>query len=160
MSKIWQVLNDKNSVLVFDVDGVLASIEWGDYTHYGMSDEEWMSTYKNGAKFYKSDCVIKKMQDFIKDKDKERIYVITKVYVVEEFEDKRAFLNENYGILPDHVFYVFKNTEKVDYLNEIKEKYPEIEDKSVAMIDDNTDVLTDVMERTGYTTIHISSFLD
>ena len=38
MSHIKELLNDKESVLVFDVDGVLALLEWGKYNHYNEND--------------------------------------------------------------------------------------------------------------------------
>ena len=41
MSKIRELLKDPRSVLVFDVDGVLAVMEWGEYNHYGEDDETW-----------------------------------------------------------------------------------------------------------------------
>ena len=41
MSKIKEVLENKDSVIAFDVDGVLAPIEYGEYNHYYANDEEW-----------------------------------------------------------------------------------------------------------------------
>ena len=41
MNRIKELLNDEESVLVFDVDGVLAVLEFGERNHYYFSDEEW-----------------------------------------------------------------------------------------------------------------------
>ena len=43
MSRIKELLNDKNSILVFDVDGVLTVMEFGDRNHYYACDDEWYS---------------------------------------------------------------------------------------------------------------------
>ena len=160
MSKINELLNDKESILVFDVDGVLAVMEWGEYNHYGEDDETWTNMYSEGTYLYTEKYVSKHMQDFLKDKDKSHIYVITKVFTEHELEDKRAYLEKYYNINKDNVFSVKTNIEKIDVLNKIKEMHPEIDDHHLVMIDDTVEVLTSVMVRTPYSTAHISSFLD
>jgi hypothetical protein len=160
MSKIRELINDNKSVLVFDVDGVLATLEWGEYNHYGEDDETWSNMYREGVSFYTEKYVIKRMQDFLSKKNKENIFVITKVFSEFELSDKKQFLKKYYDILPEHVYSVATNEEKVDVLNEIKKLYPELEDKYLVMIDDTPDILTDVMNRTRFSTAHISSFID
>ncbi len=160
MSKIKEVLNDKNSVLVFDVDGVLAIMEWGEYNHYGETDEDWTNMYTEGTYLYTEKYVSKRMQDFLKDKDMSRIYVITKVFTEHELEDKKVFLEKYYNIKKENVFSVKNNSEKVDLLLKIKEEYPDIDNHNLVMIDDTVEVLTGVMVRTKFSTAHISSFLD
>ncbi len=160
MSKIKEILNDKDSVLVFDVDGVLAIMEWGEYNHYGEDDETWTNMYKEGTYLYTEKYVSKRMQKFLEDKDKSRIYVISKVFTEHELEDKKAFLEKYYNIDRNHVYSVRNNPEKIDILNDIKEKHPEIDDHHLVMIDDTVDILTGVMVRTNYSTAHVSSFLD
>ena len=39
MSKIREIINDENSILVFDIDGVLATMEWGEYNHFAHTEE-------------------------------------------------------------------------------------------------------------------------
>jgi len=160
MSKIKEILNDKESVLVFDVDGVLAILEWGEYNHYGENDETWAKKYEKRENFYTEQYVSKRMQNFLKDKDKNRIYVITKAFSENEAEDKRDFVKKYYGIPRDHVFYVENNLDKTDVFIKIKEEYPDLPDRKFVMIDDTVEVLTDIMNKTGYTTVHVSSFLD
>lgn len=160
MSKIREILNDPESVLVFDIDGVLAVMEWGEYHHYGQDDETWAKMYEQKRNFYTADFVSKRMQDFVKSKDTSRIYVITKAFNENEAEDKRNFAYEFYGIPKGHVYYVMHNLDKSKVLIEIKKKYPELPDKHLVMIDDTVEILTDVMEKTNFSTAHISSFLD
>ena len=160
MSKIREILNDKESVLVFDIDGVLALFEWGEHNHYGDDDETWSKMYEKGGNYYTEKFVIKKMQNFLKDRDKSRIYVITKAFNDNEAEDKKYFANNFYGIPKEHVFYVKNNIDKTKVLCDIKNEYKEIPDYKLVMIDDTVEVLTHVMENTGFSTVHISSFLD
>lgn len=160
MSKIKSILKDDESVLVFDIDGVLAVMEFGDNTHFVLSDDEWMKECESGTNFYTEELVSKKMQDFLKNKDKSKLYVITKAYNENEYEMKKTFSNLYYGIPKENVFYVENNEDKVNILVKIKEKYPDLEDEKIVMIEDTVDVLNSVMENTKFSTAHISSFLD
>ena len=160
MSKIKELLKDKESVLAFDVDGVLALLEFGEYHHYILSDEEWDKAIGEGRNFYTDEKVSKKMQAFLKDKDMDRIYVITKASTVKEFEYKKIYLSKNYNIKPENMYYVEHNTDKKEKMKLIKEKYKDLPDCKMIMIDDTTSVLSDVMEHTNFSTAHISSFLD
>ena len=48
MSKIKQLLRSDDSILVFDVDGVLAILEFGEYNHYEMNDRLWNEANAKG----------------------------------------------------------------------------------------------------------------
>ena len=52
MNKIKELINDKNNVLVFDVDGVLAKLEWGKHNHYELDDEAWTKICAEGTNCY------------------------------------------------------------------------------------------------------------
>ena len=159
-SKIKDILNDNESILVFDVDGVLALLEFGEYNYYIYDDEIWDDKNKNGYNFYKETLVSTKMQSFLANKDMKRIYVITTVGSNNEGEFKRDFVNKYYGILKENVYYVNKNRDKTSVLLKIKEKYPQLNSKKIVMIDDTVDILNEIMEKTDFSTAHISSFLD
>ena len=159
-SKIKDILNDNESILVFDVDGVLSLLEFGEYNHYIYDDEIWDDKNKNGYNFYKETLVSTKMQSFLANKDMKRIYVITTVGSNNEGEFKRDFVNKYYGILKENVYYVNKNRDKTSVLLKIKEKYPQLNSKKIVMIDDTVDILNEIMEKTDFSTAHISSFLD
>ncbi len=100
------------------------------------------------------------MQSFINTLDKERVYVITQIGVEKEGQYKKEYAEKYYGILPENVFFVYRNNDKISRLDEIRSKHPEIEDYQLIMIDDTPDVLTDVQLKTKYSTAHVSSFLD
>lgn len=160
MSRIKELIKDKDSVLVFDVDGVLALMEWGGYNHYELNDEDWAKECENGVNYYTEDKVSSKMQNFLKNKDMSRIYVITTVKNSNEGEFKREFVNKYYNIPKENVFYVEDNMKKLEKLEQIKQKYPELEDYKIVMIEDTVKILNAIMEKTNYSTAHISSFLD
>ena len=160
MSKIKDLLNDEESVLVFDIDGVLAVLEFGEYNHFNDSDEEWFENCSKGINSYTEDKVIPAIQNFLKNKDMNRIYVVTAIGHINEWDFKKEFANKYYNIPKENVFYVKKDSEKKEKLLEIKKKYPELEDYKILMIDDTVSILNDIMENTNFSTVHISSFLD
>ncbi len=160
MNKIKELLKDENSVLVFDIDGVLALLEFGEYNHYYASDEDWDAFVNEDNNLYTEDKVSKKMQEFLKNVDKNRVYVITAIGVNKEGTYKKDFVEKYYGINPSNVYYVDRSTSKIDNLNRIRSMHPEIEDYQLIMIDDTPDVLTEIQNNTKYSTAHISSFFD
>ena len=160
MSKIKELLHDKNSVLVFDIDGVLSLMEFGEYNHYGLlTDEEWNKSCET-TNFYTEDKVSKKIQKFLKNKDMKRVFVVTRVNNKREIGYKEDYVNKYYNILRENVYCVLNENSKVKELDEIRNKFNDIEDYQLIMIDDTTKVLTEIQTRTNYSTAHISSFLD
>ena len=160
MSKIKELLKDKDSVLVFDIDGVLAALEFGEYNHYLLNDNDWNKATSSGMNFYNEDKVCDKIKTFLSDKDMSRIYVITTVGNNNEGEFKKEFANKYYNIPKDNVHCVEDNSRKVIELMKIKEEYPELDDYKIVMIDDTVSILSDIMEKTKFSTAHVSSFLD
>lgn len=160
MTKIRDVLNDDESVLVFDIDGVLAVMEWGEYNHYGQDDDTWTKMYETAANYYTEEFVCKKMQSFLKNKNKDKVFVITKAFTENEANDKKNFAYNFYDIPKEHVYYVESNNDKSRILIDIKNKFPELSDHKLVMIDDTVEVLTNIMDNTPFSTAHVSSFFD
>lgn len=161
MSKIKKLLNDKSSILVFDVDGVLAIMEFGDRNHYyHASDEEWDKQVDNGLNLYTKDKVSKRMQNFLKNKDLNKIYVITTIGVNNEAKYKKKYLEKYYGIYSNNIYFVNKNRDKTSKLIEIRNLNKNVNEEHIIMIDDTTDILSDIQNNTNFSTAHISSFLD
>ena len=126
MSKIKELLNDKKSVLVFDIDGVLALLEFGKYNHFiALSEEEWNKMSEN-TNLYTEDKVSKKMQMFLKDKDMNRVFVVTRVNNTNEIEYKKDYVNKYYNILKDNVYCVMSEDSKVKAINEIRNTFNDI----------------------------------
>ena len=62
------------------------------------------------------------MQDFLRKRNMQRVYVITKGASIEEFNHKKRFVNENYGISMENVYLVEKETEKKEGGKQTKKK--------------------------------------
>ena len=157
-SKIKDLFLNPNTVYIFDVDGVLAKIEYGEYNHYCYDDELWAKMILEND-YYEKVEPIKTMQDFLKSKDLKRVYVVTKVMNDEELKQKKSFLFRNYGILSDHVYAVLSDKEKLNVIRNIQKDYQNLDDKYFVMIDDTVDVLNNIMDNSSFSTVHISSFI-
>lgn len=91
ISKIKTLLMEEKTICIFDVDGVLTPLEFGEYNHYTLNDEMWVEALQNDYDYYAENRPIKVMQDFIAKKDKQRIYVATRVMNEKELEYKKIF---------------------------------------------------------------------
>ena len=159
MSRIKELLNDNESILVFDVDGVLAVMEFGEYNHF-IDEDNWNKNLSKNINMYDESKVSYKMQKFLKNKNMDKIYIITKVNDENEIIHKTSFVQKYYNIKTENVYTVNTEKEKVEKIKLIKGKNKEIDDKRIVMIDDTVEILTDIMENTKFSTVHISSLLD
>lgn len=157
--KISELFDNPNTVYVFDVDGVLAPLEFGEYNHYELNDDDWAKALLE-SDLYANKRSSKTFQKFLATKNKNNVYVATKVMNEREKEQKINFLNKNYGILKDHVFEVYKNEEKLEVIKNLKKLYPDLEDKYFVMIDDTVDVLNHIMFNSAFSTVHVSTFIE
>lgn len=158
MSKINELFARSDTVYIFDVDGVLVRMEFGEYNHYTLNDEDWAEALKEHD-FYEGLKPVLTIQQFLRNKDMSRVYVATKVMNEIEKEQKIRFLNKEYHILPDHVFEVYRNEDKLNVIRKVQNFYPELDERSFVFIDDTVDILTYVMNNSSYCTVHVSSFL-
>ena len=159
MSKIQELLNSDDTILVFDIDGVLARMEFGEYNHFYLSDDEWTKLVEEGYSFYPDTLAMPSLVKYIESKNIDNIYVCSKSYTDKEDAMKVTFVKNNYHIKDDHIFFVKSNDAKLDILNKIKENHPNTPDNHIAMVDDTVDVLNNIMENSGFATVHISSFV-
>lgn len=163
MRNILDIAKADNIITVFDFDGVLGSYEYGTHNHAIPSDK-WTTFVKNEHPFKAGKPFVrpfKTVQNFIKQKNKEDVYVCTVVESIEELIGKREFAVREYGILPDHVHAVSSNQEKLTYLQHLHQiKYGNIEENNLAIIEDNVEILEHIMKHSNFLTIHISSFLE
>ncbi len=158
-SKIKELFLDDKTVYILDVDGVLAKIEYGKYNHYCYDDELWKKMILENN-YYDYVKPIKKMQEFLKDKDKKRVYVATKVMNDVEYNQKINFLIKHYDIIPSHVKWVLNDDDKLKIIKDIQKEYPNLDSKYFVMIDDTINVLNNIMDHSDFSTVHISSFFD
>lgn len=159
MSKIQELIKDNNTILVFDVDGTLAKMEYGEYNHFALDDDNWNKLIQTGEAFYPDDQAIPCMQEYIKTKDINNIYACSKSYSDKEDSMKVRFLMSAFNIPKEHIYFVRDNDEKLEVLRKIKKIRCNIEDNHIAMVDDSTEVLNHIKENSNFATIHISSFM-
>ena len=166
MTRLNELLHDTKSIFVFDVDGVLAKMEFGDNNHYYLqeegidSDVQFSREVVKGHNFYTDDLLNKTLQDFLKEKDPKKVYVLSRCYTEEEQKLKDDFLLRNYNLVKENIMYVKDYKDKLDALNLVKKLNPDTDDEHIIMVDDNVDeVLNYIMNNSGYTTMHISSFM-
>ena len=122
MSIIKELLKKEDSVLVFDVDGVLAKMEFGNHNHF-VPEEEWHTLLRENQSLYTRDRVSKRMRNFINSRDINRIYIITRTEHNNETQHKIEFASQYYGILKENVYYVEEEHEKAEKMVEIKKQY-------------------------------------
>ncbi len=166
MTRINELINDPASIFVFDVDGVLAKMEFGDNNHYYLedpnvdSDIQFAREVTRGTNFYTDDLVNNTLKEFISKLDTNKVYVLSRVLADKEKEDKDSFILRNYNILRENIMYVNDYKDKLEALNLVKKLNPDTDDEHIIMVDDNVDeVLNYIMNNSGYTTVHISSFM-
>lgn len=159
ISQIWDILNANDSVVVFDIDGVLAAYEYGIYNHNACRESEWNDFVRHND-MYRKARPLKVLQDYIKRKGTDRVYVCSLAYENEK-GPKRKFVEENYGIDESHIYFVERKSDKLEIMNKIKYTlYPDLEDKKLVMIDDTIEVLSNIQDNSGYSTAHISTFIN
>ena len=166
MTRLNELLHDEKSIFVFDVDGVLAKMEFGDNNHYYNedpsidSDEQFRDAVVGGQNFYTDDLVNNTMKKFLDKLDPNKVYVLSRVLSTEEQDIKDDFLLRNYNVKKENIMYVRDFKDKLEALNLVKKLNPDTDDEHIIMVDDNVEeVLNYVMNNSKYTTMHISSFM-
>ena len=155
MSKI---LRDrlKDGIIVFDVDGVLATYEFGDCCH---TTPEW------GEEVFKSVddnpyCTVNPipvLQDYIKQLSSDKVYVCS-VADGHERECKAAFVTKHYAIDEQQILFVNSKKEKAEVLSRIKRENPGVQ---IAIVDDTVKTLDNIwLEDSSILTVHVTSFFD
>lgn len=155
MSRILDYLMEPETVIVFDIDGVLAPYEFGELCHSACPDEDWKS-YVLTKHPYAHIRPVPQLQRFIEKKGTGKVFACS---VAEDYEEegKREFVVDGYGIAPKQVLFVRSKKEKVPALKELALSLG-LPEKRIALVDDAVKTLDVVMEETGCTTVHVSSF--
>lgn len=144
----------KNSIVVFDVDGVLAGYEFGENCHYAETwDEAFVSPCDNP---YCHVRPLPTLQHFIQEMKPENIYVCSVASEIEK-EAKSDFVTQNYRIRKKNIHFVADKSQKIEVLRKIKS---EREDLPIAIVDDTVKTLDQIHQEGGFMTIHVTSFFD
>lgn len=146
---IEEILNNKETVYVFDVDGTLTDF------NYSMR-AFWNPTTEPVS--YDGVRPLKTMQKLISSLDKDKVFICSRAALKGEPEAKRKFLLEDFNLKPDHIYFVKENNEKLDILRKIQ-NLTKVEDELILLVEDSTDVLYNVLINTNYSNMHISYFI-
>lgn len=159
-STIMKWMEEQESVIVFDVDGVLGAFEFGKHCHNGCLDEEW-DEYIKEKNPYDTIRPIKSIQCWIqKYKDPSHVFVCAASGSDLEDKQKIGFVLNHYDIPESNIYMVRSKLDKLNILNEIHEKpFPGLDSSRIIMMDDTIKTLTFIQENSGYSTAHISSFI-
>lgn len=157
---ILERIYDKNSIVVFDIDGVLAKYEFGENNHNYCSEEEWNKfAFHYSKQIYDKSKPVHTFQTLVWSKGASNVYACA---VADEFADeaKKSFVRRFYAIPEENIFFVKSKEHKLELLHDIKLHNQNLDDEEIILIDDNVSTLTYVQERSNYSTCHVSSFLE
>ena len=121
MSKsIIDYIRQEGTIVVFDVDGVLAPYEWGVNQHC-MSDELWDRILDNHEDIYARVQPVQTLLEFIHSKRPQDCYVCSRSAHAES-AFKAKFCTDNYGIPGDHICLVDHKSDKLLFLNSLRDE--------------------------------------
>lgn len=153
MSKRLDYLLEKETIVVFDIDGVLSAFEFGELKHNACEDEDWEQFVVENRPYDKAKA-IPQIKKFIEDKGTEKVYVCSVAAPYEE-ENKRDFVMREYGIPKEQIAFVRDKKEKINFLYQLAEHTEEIR---IALVEDTTSTLNQIYSVSDFCTIHVSSF--
>lgn len=148
---IEEILNNKDTIYVFDVDGTLTDFNY-DLRSFAQQIEEVPTNYKNVRP-------LKTMQKFIATLDKDKVYVCSRSIFLEENRSKTEFLVKHFNIKPSNIFFVEHNEQKIDVFKFIQ-KETGIEDEFLLVVEDNPYILDKMLEKTNYSNLHVTYFVE
>lgn len=147
---IEEILNNKETVYVFDVDGTL--------TDFNYSSRSFWNPITDKVS-YDGVRPLKTMQKLISSLDKDKVFICSRAALKGEPEAKKKFLLDNFDLKPEHIYFVKENSEKLDVLKKIQ-KLTKVEDELILLVEDSTDVLYNVLINTNYSNMHVSYFIE
>lgn len=146
---IEEILNNKETVYVFDVDGTLTDFNYSSRSFWNpMSDPV----------SYDGVRPLKTMQKLISYLNKDKVFICSRAALKGEPEVKKRYLLKNFDLRPDHIYFVEDNSAKIDVLKKIQ-NLTKVEDELLLLIEDSTDVLYNVLVNTNYSNMHVSYFI-
>ncbi len=158
MSRIWEVLRNPETTLVFDIDGTLISYNYGEFrAHHELDRAETEEVFRD-VDIYNGCRGIPVIRDFLNTRNLDRVYCLSMEPHQHDVSKRRA-VNIYYGIKPSNVFLVDDHSEKPEALRKIAE-LAGADRNNLVFIDDNSMVLRRVEEETDFLTAHVSIFFE
>lgn len=157
MSKVWDILNEHDTVVLFDVDGTLTSYSYGEY--HAHHELDFTPEFRD-VNIY-ADCKrLLPMYNYIRRHGVDRIFCISKEPHGHETW-KSEMLEHLYGIPANHCYYTLDSAEKPDIAKRIVgEHFGELPADRVVCVDDNDETLALYMKHTEFCTAHPMIFME
>lgn len=156
MNKVWELLQEEDTVVLFDVDGTLTDYSYG--TFHAHHDLDFTPEFRD-VNIY-ADCKrLLPMYSYIKKHGTERIFCISREPHGHEAW-KTEMLGRLYGIPESHCFYTLESEDKPALaLQIIKDHFGDLSPKKVVCVDDNDVTLGMYMKQTEFCTAHPMLFM-
>lgn len=154
MTRAIDFLMEPDTIVVFDIDGVLAPYEFTPRCHSVIDDDEWFELVRTGDP-YSSLPPVRLIQRMIEKKGSANVYVCS-VSSPDEYAGKQRFVEKNYAIDPEHIRFVPEKSQKLDALRQIAVERG-VDESSVAMVEDTVKTLDAIARASNIATIHVSS---
>ncbi|MBQ7558025.1 MAG: hypothetical protein IJT00_08170 [Lachnospiraceae bacterium] len=157
MGRVWDILQEKDTVVLFDVDGTLTSYSYGEY--HAHHELDFTPGFRD-VNIY-ADCRrLTPLWEYIGEHGTERIFCISMEPHGHEAW-KSEMLMRLYGIPGDHCFYTTDPDEKPLIAKRIIDTwFPGISPRKVVCVDDNDVTLGRYMKETGFCTAHPMIFME
>ena len=154
MSHVVDYLLEPETVVVFDIDGVLAPYEFGDLCHSACPDADWETYVRENDPYAAVEPVVL-IQRLIAAKGTGRVFACS---VAEDYEEpgKRDFVVNGYGLPADHVVMVREKADKIACLQRLADELA-VPQRRVALVEDTVKTLDAAMEAGDFVTVHVSS---
>lgn len=145
-----------DSIVVFDIDGVLAVYEFGDCCHTSAQwGEELFRSVGDNPYCYVNPVPV--LQDFINNMRREDVYVCS-VAEPWERECKAAFVTSHYDVDPSHILFVESKKDKLGEVINLQDNNP---GRQIAIVDDTVKTLDGIwLADRDILTVHVTSFFD
>ena len=141
---IIDLVKRNDIVVVFDVDGVLAPYEWGSEQH-AMPDAEWDKCLENNEDIYARITPVKEFVNFIRNKQHGTCYVCSRSADAEA-ASKRKFCVENYNIPDENIVFVKEKSDKLIFLEQLRDKL-QIPENKIAIVEDTVKTLDKIAKK-------------
>ncbi len=157
MNRVWELLNEADTVVLFDVDGTLTSYNYGEY--HAHHELDFTPQFRD-VNIY-ADCKrLLPMYNYIQKHGTDRIFCISKEPHGHE-QWKSEMLGRLYGIPADHCFYTLGYDGKpVIAQRIIDDRFPGLSPEKVVCIDDSDTALEMYMKQTRFRTAHPMIFME